>query len=290
MVKDEYIRKQLNKTNRKSFESYVVYGIFHFTRHLDVEFTTQQMVIRPNGNRAMMDMFFPSLKLAIEVDEGQHFDSEGEFIETDVTRETDIINAIDCDFERPDATKGLQHLDMEIQRIAKKIEGLHKTIKPTQWEYEKRISRAYYKNIGEIKVGDALYYADDVYSLFGGKFSRGRNPGGYNHSYENNKRIWLPTIFNDDETPPDHFVYRTSISKDENELRMLFPNKASRDAELRHKRITKTPIYIPFVKRKDNLGMRLYKYKGEFEVNLNKSVATNASIVFTRIATKSKVY
>lgn len=58
MTKLEYIVKQISKTNKKNYENHVVARIWHGLNCLDIKFTTQQYVKRPEGY-ALADMFFP---------------------------------------------------------------------------------------------------------------------------------------------------------------------------------------------------------------------------------------
>ena len=66
--KKEYIIRQLARTKNKKYEQYVVSRIVHRLNMDDVKFVTQQYVSKPTG-RALTDLFFPQIKLHIEVDE-----------------------------------------------------------------------------------------------------------------------------------------------------------------------------------------------------------------------------
>ena len=86
--KKEYIIKQISKTNKKNYENYVVTGIIHGVKSLDLEFTTQQFVKKEDGKYYLTDLYFPQLKLHIEVDENHHIQNE----KADKLRSTDIVN------------------------------------------------------------------------------------------------------------------------------------------------------------------------------------------------------
>lgn len=286
MTKDDFIRKQLSKTNRKSFESYVVYGIYHAIKHLDIEFVTQQMVQRQEG-RALVDMFFPSLKMYIEVNEEFHQKQ----VNADRLREFDIENAIGFSREDIDASKGLKHLDKEINRVVDAIKELHSKVKPGPWEFEKRISSDYWIEKEEIFVDDnvCLQYAKDVYHLFG-RERKTIQHGGLPHPREKGKRIWIPSIFEVPEQVPDNFKFENGISEDEETVMATFETKEERD-ECFDKPIFKdTPTYVVFVKRRDNLGAWMYRYKGEYLLNVEKSKETDNMIFWDRVSKRSKVY
>ncbi len=73
MNRTEFILRQISKTNKKSYENYVVTRIWHLLNDLNIKIVTQQHVTRPAG-RALTDLYFPQIKLHVEIDEGHHFD------------------------------------------------------------------------------------------------------------------------------------------------------------------------------------------------------------------------
>ena len=67
-----YIKSQLEKTNKKNDENYVITRIWNKLDNEDVKFVTQQYVIRQDGKYALTDIFFPQINLHVEIDEGYH--------------------------------------------------------------------------------------------------------------------------------------------------------------------------------------------------------------------------
>lgn len=68
----EYIARQFSRAEKKAFEHYVVTRIWHQLDDTEIKFVTQQYVKRPDGI-ALTDMYFPQLKVHVEIDEGHHF-------------------------------------------------------------------------------------------------------------------------------------------------------------------------------------------------------------------------
>ena len=116
MDKLEYVAKQISRARKKTYEHYVVTRIWHLLNDLTIKFVTQQYIKRPNG-RALTDMFFPQLKIHIEVDEGHHKNQ----IDWDRLRQADIIDATGHKVLRVDVTKDIMmklFRSLKIRRIA----------------------------------------------------------------------------------------------------------------------------------------------------------------------------
>ena len=152
--KKEYIIKQISKTNKKNYENYVVTGIIHGVKSLDLEFTTQQFVKKEDGKYYLTDLYFPQLKLHIEVDENHHIQNE----KADKLRSTDIVNVTGHDV-LPPITCYNKH---KIDSIDKQIEEVVTIIKKKSigipekddWFYRYSDPQAYYEKKGILNVYD----------------------------------------------------------------------------------------------------------------------------------------
>ena len=103
--KTEYLIRTLKRTAGKGFENYVILGIWHRLRlaglNGDIKPVTQQLVKRPGGHFALLDLYFPALNLAVECDEAYHKNNTVK----DEEREKDVFKAFaDCGIGSP--TKG----------------------------------------------------------------------------------------------------------------------------------------------------------------------------------------
>jgi len=91
--KTNYLMRCFRHTLNKDRENYVVLGIWHRLRMLglkgDLKPVTQQLVRRPDGRYALLDLYFPAIKLAVECDEAYHLGN----YDSDRKREDDIFKS-----------------------------------------------------------------------------------------------------------------------------------------------------------------------------------------------------
>jgi len=71
---------------------------------LDVNFVTQQFVMRPTGY-ALADLYIPQIGLFVEVDEGRHKTEYN--VSEDEIRDKDVVAATNNEIVRIDVTKDL---------------------------------------------------------------------------------------------------------------------------------------------------------------------------------------
>ena len=64
----DYYATIFKKIRNKRYEFFVISRIVHLLNDRALEFTTQQLV-RTDKGRFLLDLYFPQLKFAIEVDE-----------------------------------------------------------------------------------------------------------------------------------------------------------------------------------------------------------------------------
>lgn len=72
LEKRDYLVKTLSRTKRKDYENYIINAIWHKLDNMELKPVSQQYVKFKNGNYALMDLYFPQLQIAIEVDEACH--------------------------------------------------------------------------------------------------------------------------------------------------------------------------------------------------------------------------
>src|SRR5215213_8159391 len=117
MDKKEFLLRQIAKTNKKSYENYVVTRVIHRLDDPDLKFVTQQHVTRPGNRRALTDLYLPQIAFHVEVDEGYH---KG-VMELDALREADIIDATGHAVAHVDATLTLSELNDSVDAVVRRM-------------------------------------------------------------------------------------------------------------------------------------------------------------------------
>lgn len=282
MNKTEYIIRQLAKTNKKNYENYVVTRIWHLLNNLDIKFVAQQHVTRPSG-RALTDMYFPQIKLHIEVDEGQHFDSKNNQVSQDTVREADIINATGHNVERIKVSGvNIEAINKRIDSVVKVIKENFDAIKPTPWNINAEYNPQTYIDRGTISVDDGVAFRTiaDACNCFGHSY-KGFQRGVTKHAKED-RMLWFPKLYANKD-------WENSISWDENEIY----SKNIEDHKAWFERYKNKPDQgkerLVFARVKSNLGDVMYRFKGVYKLDLAES-EKKGTYVFKRTAKTVKTY
>lgn len=106
MDKTDYLMRCFRHTHNKDRENYVILGIWHRLRLAglkgDLQPITQQYVKRPTAGYALLDLYFPAIKIAVECDEAYHLKN----YKSDRQREADIFKAFtECNSWNADKIK-----------------------------------------------------------------------------------------------------------------------------------------------------------------------------------------
>lgn len=283
MLKYKYIKAQIAKTNKKNDENYVITRLWSKLDNVDIKFITQQYVVREDGKYALTDMFFPQLNLHIEIDEGYH-QSQVQ-VQKDLIRENDIISITNHEIKRIDVTKGLkkvhEQIDGVVSYINKRIQAMGTDFIP--WEVEKEFSPETYIKKGEINLRDNVAFktSADVANVFGHSY-KGYQRGGTSHPYYDDVMIWFPKLFPngewDNSISPDGKIIR---EKNVHEFKIdIHINEVIQNQK--HKRIV-------FAKVKGPLGYIMYKFKGEFELDISSSIEKRC-LIWKRISETVKTF
>ncbi len=281
MDKINYITRQFSRAEKKRFEHYVVTRIWHLLNDLSVKFVTQQYVTRPEG-RALTDMYFPQLKIHIEIDEGQHLTKAN--IDSDKVREADIINATGHQILRVDVTKDVYSINEAIDNIVFQLR-VEKAKQPTfqPWDIEAEQTPQIYIDKGYISIEDDVAFNTcvDAANCFGHNY-KGLQKGGVDHPMEENTIIWFPKLYENEE-------WLNSISNDEKEIIEVakLPEEIKKHVD-KHLKSTKK-IRIVFARVKSPLGDVMYRFKGSYKLNVDKS-SYKTGLIWDRISTKVNTY
>lgn len=298
--KDDYILKQISKTNKKNYENYVVTGIIHSIRSLniDLEFKTQQFVETENGDYYLTDLYFPQLKLHIEVDEEHHITSQ----RNDKLRSIDIINVSDCEIERIEFYKrdkkgeitekkvNLKEVDKRIKEVVSKIKQLGKEFENNDWFSRYINPEKYYKEKGVLdrKDNPTFRIAAQIANLLGQNYKdNAQTTWVPNLKKYDGYSMWCPKIHN------PHKDWTNTFCQTEGEDVLIQNNnkggknkKKQFEEQINNKFSNFPRITFPYLK--DNLGLYGYKFRGIYLLD-KESSSIEKGVIYKRIETELNI-
>lgn len=265
----DFIVRSFNHTHKKKYENYVVTGIWHRLRakNLMIKPITQQLVRRPDGKYALLDLYFPAINFAVECDENQHFDPNGNYIPEDKLREYDVLKKLAAlpvqpELMRIKAVCGLDEIDQQLDHVAAEIERKALLVSSAElWNDESAADFLMRK--GELNVSDVVQFEHicDILNAFGFRTQQGEeyHPGRSRGTYRINavEELWFANLLWQKgeakyanvwhEETEEIFEYKNFGI--ENNWNSLGIGKFSR---------------YTFCKAKDSLGKAGYKFYGKF--------------------------
>jgi very-short-patch-repair endonuclease len=173
----EQIRRTFHlKKNKKDFrvkkhENFVITALLHDERLRALKPLTQYYVPLSDANYALIDLYFPQIDLAIEVDEPHHEDN----IDADKERQEGIENLIQCDFIRLDVEKGNIISDIETAKlqIIEKMDALVAKGELEIWKPTETLdieeAKAQYQNTLFIKIKGS-FQPETMYNRYRGRW------------------------------------------------------------------------------------------------------------------------
>lgn len=291
MEKIEYITNQLKKTFGKKYENYCITRIYNLINRSDLKIVTQQLFKRTGKNIALADLYFPQINLWVEIDENHH-ESQ---IEEDKLRTKEVIDnnkvteeikkkydaleeVINPELEKPYRIiikdKSLEEINEQINDIVeeanRRIESLGNQYIP--WEHVNNEPNFYIEK-GSIKVSDNAKFR--TIDIIGQLFNMEKVPfneklHGYVHII-NNIYYWCPTLkINGDEC--DNNAWENEISEDG---KTIYENQKEKSNHYISDVIDEDPIRYIFTKYKDETGTMIYKFKGVFNLDKEKTIRNN---------------
>jgi hypothetical protein len=285
MTQLEYIARQLSRAQKKVYEHYVVNRIWHQLDDPELRFVTQQYVKRPKGI-ALTDMYFPQLKLHVEIDERHHFTEEGNRTLFDQIREADLINV---------TGHLLRHVVVAGQPLAsvheqvKLLIGEIKTLKQGSlgfqpWDFDAEQDPSLYIKRGYIDIQDDVAFPTMVAAAncFGNSYqSNGIWTGGARHP-EPGCDIWFPKLYENGD-------WHNSISADDSTIVEKCKNPHRQKAHVDKTLTGSINKRIVFARVKSPLGDVMYRFKGEYELDRERT-SYHSGVVSRRTATCVKTY
>lgn len=284
----DYITRIFTKLKSKPIEKYVITRIWHLINDVEIKLVPQQYVKRKNKKYALTDLYFPQLKIHIEINEPAHYVTEHK-IEIDRIRRGEIIEStnhkvieIDC---RGTLEEINERIDDVVILIKNEIENQKELNTFKSWRPHEEYSVQFYKRQKVLKVDDEvqLQTIEEICQLFDAKL---RNmgflrPGATEHPTKKDILLWWPST-----TKRRGWV--NQISKDESTINETNEKRETRTSHLNNQLNSDRKKRYVFLQHKDNLGMKSYKLKGIYELN-EKESNSEKGVIWTRISKEIKL-
>jgi len=292
MDKIEYITNQLKKTFGKKYENYCITRIYSLVNRNDLRMVTQQLFKRKGKNIALADLYFPQINLWVEIDEGHHENQ----VDSDKIRTKDVIEmnkiseevkkkyealeeVINLELEEPYRvvvySKSLEEINDQIDKIVeeinRRITNLGSDFIP--WTGVSSNPEEYIKK-GIVKVSDNVKFKtiDEIGKLFNiDKVSMGYKIHGYVPIGNSSEYFWCPTLkILGDEC--NNNAWENEISEDGN---TIYENQKEKSKNYISDVINEKPIRYIFTKYKDETRTMIYKFKGVFDLDVERTLKTS---------------
>jgi very-short-patch-repair endonuclease len=282
MDKKEFLLRQIAKTNKKSYENYVVTRIIHKLDDPDLKFITQQHVTRPGNRCALTDLYLPQIAFHVEVDEGYH---KG-VLELDALREADIIDATGHTVARVDATLPLGELNKSVDEVVRSVRELAEQKRSSgqfePWDPEKEYNPAVHIERGYMDAGAdvAFYRQADACNCFGNSYS-GLQRAIVRHPVEEGLNIWFPKLYENE-------GWHNVLSEDEE---TIYERRKHNNEEFIASYLNRPDRFsrLVFARVRGSLGDVMYRFKGLYEVDVDATRATS-TVTYRRRAKRVRTY
>lgn len=314
-TKIKYISEMLNKrTKGKDYENFVINQIYARINNPELEIVTQKCV-RPNKGidtknlvkigkgHYLIDLYFPQINLAVEVDESHHEDVENQL--SDKQRENLIKGSVSCDIKRikicKPGTKIPQNYDDIIQQIKEMVVEIKGKI--SEWEKKNNQKLKWITNDEKIKGVKNCKVFDACEAIHFGGITKVLNLlPGIKHSklYQRCVKnfdiysIWIPvlSVRLDDGTVKTANGWENFINEDKDKI-IEYPSDEKYNKKLD---TYKAPAgscppkwgsrkRVVFMKMKDDFGNSCCRFLGVFKSDHIEYERGKQKRVYKRIAT-----
>ena len=118
MQKLSILSRSLSKIKHKRYELYVLSRIVHLLNDPGIKYNFQQYAHRDGDKFALIDLYLPQFKIAIEVDEAYHKTQ----LTADEIRQREIETNIKIEHTiRIDCSKGIDEVNGEVDKCVRQI-------------------------------------------------------------------------------------------------------------------------------------------------------------------------
>ena len=262
--KENYVTRNFQKISGKRWELYVITRVIHLLNDPDIEYVCQQYINPPqNKEYYLADLAFPSLKLYLEIDEGQHGGESHQA--ADIKRDAEILEATDWECKRIAVyvNQGNTKVDKKLELLNQEIDKFvdHIRIKKQKlisqgndiiWEYEKKFLPETFIKKQQINVSDnvALLNHRDVLRLFG--YTKGHYQRAVWKVEKFTEMVWFPKLYSNSDWVNEFDEKTDTIHQHRKDMK---PHPISSNDENDR---------IIFAHQKNIFGQTVYKFYGVF--------------------------
>ncbi len=290
LEKQEYILRCLKKISRKKWELFIITRIIHGLDDDEIEFVTQQLVRRPDGTRALTDLYFPQFGLHVEIDEEAH-DKQ---VEEDDRREQDIVQMTGHTVKRVKIsdenkqTRGIGAIRTDVDRLISKIKDMKRAAMREDrfepWDWESRYLATPVIALGYVSIKGSVVFKTQLEALrcFGFK-GKGYQRGAWVIPDGTHDVVWFPRLYK-------HGMWINELTDEGKTIRECAIDDGGRlSIEKQMNDEAKHPgrKHIVFAKARDVLGFNLLRYVGTFRMNLDRSM--DDCLIFDRFGEQEAV-
>lgn len=166
-----HLKKNQKKFRVKKHENYVITSLLHDERLRDLKPVTQYYVPLSDANYALIDIYYPQINLAIEVDEPHHLENKA----ADLARQKTIEEKLQCKFIRFNVDEG--NVISDLATAKEEMLELMKILKAKNefaaWNPVETIdieaAKETYTNTLFIKI-KGLFKPEEMYSRYRGRW------------------------------------------------------------------------------------------------------------------------
>lgn len=268
----QHIVKTLSRTKRKDFENYCVNRIWSLLNRTDIKPITQSYVKLNNGKHALLDLHFPSLNYAVEIDEPHHKEQQLE----DINRSEQIKEQFktyrhdDLIIRRIDIDQGMTIVHQQIDDIVSELQEIiaHSNYQEIRWHDKTEDEQIdYLKQQGVISVNDDIHFhtikkACELFDVYYDNVQRSYFKLKSNPDYT----IWFPK-----EASIKNGIFQPNNSK--GWINIMNPDAEEITSYNTHEETTTDDPYvdkpkITFMKTKDPItNQTQYVFVGVFEIH-----------------------
>ena len=266
----DYYATIFKKIRNKKYEFFVISRIVHLLNDRTLEFTTQQLV-RTDKGRFLLDLYFPQLKFAIEVDEGYH--THDRQVDKDKERDKAVVEQADVDIKRiaitgksfDDVSSRIDEVVLAIQQKKKALQGVSEFV---PFVYGQKYDTEYWLGKGGLSASDDARFRThvDVARLFGKNFK------GHQRAtirLDDAHSVWFPKLYENGD-------WNNEISRDGRHILMRKVSGGKFNSKGKIKKGEK--LYV-FAHHRDEFGKIYYAFKGIFEVRTHRENRATFSLV-----------